>query len=204
MSVAPLTEDQSDALQELANIAMGRAGKSLSTLLDSFVILSVPRVTVVDVEDVADTVGRMANAPEIGTAVRQAFFPTVRGEAITIFGPEGCREIADLMGHEGELGDSQEQELLLDTANILVGAVLNGLGEQMETEFKYTPPSILAVRTPLQQLLTADNLDWTCALLIEVNFSLDERGFTCHMLTLMPENSLDVIRRTLDDMLEDL
>ncbi len=204
MTVEPLTEDQSDALQELANIAMGRAGKSLSTLLDSFVILSVPRVTVVDVGDVADTVARMANAPEIGTAVRQAFFPTVRGEAITIFGPEGCREIADLMGHEGELGDSQEQELLLDTANILVGAVLNGLGEQMETEFKYTPPSILAVRTPLQQLLNAENLDWTCALLIEVNFSLDERGFTCHMLTLMPENSLDYIRRTLDEMLEDL
>lgn len=204
MSVTPLTEDQSDALQELANVAMGRAGKSLSTLLDSFVILSVPRVTVVDVQDVADTVARMANAPETGTAVRQAFFPTVRGEAITIFGPEGCREIADLMGHEGELADSQDQELLLDTANILVGAVLNGLGEQMETEFKYTPPSILAVRSPLQQVLNADNLDWTCALLIEVNFSLDERGFTCHMLTLMPENSLDVIRRTLDDMLEDL
>jgi len=204
MSVEPLTEDQSDALQELANIAMGRAGKSLSTLLDSFVVLSVPRVTVVGVEDVASTVANMANAPEVGTAVRQAFFPTVRGEAITLFGPEGCREIADLMGHEGVLADSQEQELLLDTANILVGAVLNGLGEQMETEFKYTPPSILAVRTPLQQLLNAENLDWTCALLIEVNFSLDERGFTCHMLTLMPENSLDYIRRTLDEMLEDL
>ncbi len=204
MTVEPLTEDQSDALQELANIAMGRAGKSLSTLLDSFVTLSVPRVTVVDVGDVAETVACMANAPEIGTAVRQAFFPTIRGEAITIFGPEGCREIADLLGHEGELGDAQEQELLLDTANILVGAVLNGLGEQMETEFKYTPPSILAVRTPLAQLLNADNLDWTGALLIEVNFSLNERGFTCHMLTLMPENSLAYIRRTLDQMLEDL
>jgi hypothetical protein len=37
-----------------------------------------------------------------------------------------------------------------------------------------------------------------------VNFSLDERGFKCHMLTLMPENSLDYIRSTLDQMLEDL
>jgi chemotaxis protein CheC len=204
MSVEPLTEDQSDALQELANVAMGRAGKSLSTLLDSFVVLSVPRVTVVDVEDVAAQVAQMPGAPEIGTAIRQAFFPAVRGEAITLFGPEGCREIADLMGHEGELADAQEQELLLDTANILVGAVLNGLGEQMETEFKYTPPSILAVRTPLPKLLNAENLEWNCALLIEVNFSLDERGFKCHMLTLMPENSLDYIRSTLDQMLEDL
>lgn len=204
MSVEPLTEDQSDALQELANVAMGRAGKSLSTLLDSFVVLSVPRVTVVGVAELAQEVAEMSGAPEVGTAVRQAFFPDVRGEAITLFGPEGCCEIADLMGHEGELADAQEKELLLDTANILVGAVLNGLGEQMETEFKYTPPSILAVRTPVRKLLDVENLDWTCALLIEVNFALDERNFKCHMLTLMPENSLDYIRKTLDQMLEEL
>lgn len=204
MTVEPLTEDQSDALQELSNVAMGRAGKSLSTLLDSFVILSVPRVKVVSVAEVAEAVSSMAGAPEIVTAVRQAFFPKVRGEALTLFGAEGCREIADLMGHEGELADSQEQELLLDTANILVGAVLNGLGEQMQTEFNYTPPSLLALRTPLQELLDASKLDWNCALLVEVNFSLDERGFACHMLTLMPEQSLEIIRGTLDEMLEDL
>lgn len=204
MTVEPLNEDQSDALQELSNVAMGRAGKSLSTLLDTFVVLSVPRVKVVDVEEVAESVANMANAPEVVTAVRQAFFPEIRGEAITLFGPEGCRDLADLMGHEGALVESQEEELLLDTANILVGAVLNGLGEQMETEFKYTPPSILAVRTPLRELLQADNLDWNCALLVEVNFSLDERGFTCHMLTLMPEVSLEIIRKTLDKMLEEL
>jgi chemotaxis protein CheC len=203
MTVEPFTEDQSDALQELSNVAMGRAGKSLSNLLDTFVVLSIPRVRVVGVSEVADAVANMANAPEIVTAVRQAFFPKVRGEALTLFGPQGCREIADLMGHEGELADSQEQELLLDTANILVGAVLNGLGEQMETEFSYTPPSILAVKTPLRELLDADKLDWNCALLVEVNFSLDERNFTCHMLTLMPEQSVETIRETLDEMLED-
>jgi chemotaxis protein CheC len=204
MTVEPLTEDQSDALQELSNVAMGRAGESLSNLLDTFVILSVPRVRVVDVSEVADAVAAMDRAPDVVTAVRQAFFPKIRGEAITLFGPEGCRDLADLMGHEGELDGPKEQELLLDTANILVGAVLNGLGEQMETTFSYTPPSLLALKTPLRELLDTNNLDWSCALLIEVNFALDARGFTCHMLTFMPEQSLEWIRGTLDEMLEDL
>jgi len=204
MTVAPLDEDQTDALQELSNVAMGRAGKSLSTLLDTFVILSVPRVRVVDVDDLTESVAAMKDMPETVTAVRQAFFPTIRGEAITLFGPKGCRDLADLMGHEGELADAQERELLLDTANILVGAVLNGLGEQMETSFSYTPPSLLATNVLLSELLDPPKLEFRAALLVEVNFSLDERDFTCHLLTLMAEESLDVIRATLDRLLEEM
>ena len=204
MTVAPLDEDQSDALQELSNVAMGRAGKSLSTLLDTFVILSVPRVRVVDVNDLISAVAAMKDMPETVTAVRQAFFPTIRGEAIILFGPKGCRDLADLMGHEGELADAQERELLLDTTNILVGAVLNGLGEQMETAFSYTSPSLLATKVPLAELLDPSKLEFRAALLVEVNFSLDERDFTCHLLTLMAEESLDVIRATLDRLLEDM
>lgn len=204
MTVAPLDEDQADALQELSNVAMGRAGKSLSTLLDTFVVLSVPRVRVVGVQELVKSVADMPGMPEQVTAVRQAFFPTIRGEAITLFGPEGCRDLADLMGHEGELADAEERELLLDTANILVGAVLNGLGEQMETNFSYTPPSLLATQVALSDLLNPDKLEFNAALLVEVNFSLDERDFTCHLLTLMAEESLDVIRETLDRLLEDM
>ena len=36
---------------------------------------------------------------EIVTAVRQSFFNELNGEAITVFSAEGCRDLADLMGH---------------------------------------------------------------------------------------------------------
>lgn len=204
MSAQPLTEDQTDALQEVANIAMGQAGKSLSMLLDTFVTLSVPRVMVVDVQDVAPAVAAMTCTPEDVTAVRQAFFPGLRGEAIALFGARGCSDLADLLGHEGEIAAEQERELLLDTANILIGAVLTGLGEQIGAEFSYTPPSILAVHSPVTKILQVEHLDWSTALLIEVRFTLEDRGFTCHLLTLMPEGSIDVIRTTLDRILDEL
>ena len=47
-----LNEDQRDALQEVANLAMGQAAKRLAMLLDAFIELSVPRVRVVAVRDV--------------------------------------------------------------------------------------------------------------------------------------------------------
>ncbi len=204
MSLEPLSEDQTDALQEVSNVAMGRAAKSLSTLLDAFVTLSVPRVAVVEVQDVAVTVAGMTASPEDITAVRQAFFPTIRGEAIALFDAGGCRDLADLLGHETDIAAEQERELLLDTANILVGAVLTGLGEQIGAEFSYTAPSILAEHAAVPQVLDPARLDWSCALLIEVKFALEDRGFTCHLLTLMPEESIRIIRRMLDALLDDI
>ena len=41
-TLAALTEDQRDALQELMNIAMGQAAERLALLTDTMVTLSVP------------------------------------------------------------------------------------------------------------------------------------------------------------------
>jgi len=45
------TELQRDALQEIANLAMGRAGARLALLLGRFIELSVPRLRVVRATD---------------------------------------------------------------------------------------------------------------------------------------------------------
>ena len=42
-----LSQDQKDALQEIANIGMGQAGASIARVLDEFVQLSIPRILVV-------------------------------------------------------------------------------------------------------------------------------------------------------------
>ena len=203
--VEPLTEDQADALQEVTNVAMGRAAKSLSTLLDTFVTLSVPRVQLVNAEHAADAVASTADAPANVTAVRQAFFHGLRGEALTLFDPSGCRNVADLLGLEDEEMDAnQEQEVLIETCNILVGAILSGLGQQLGTSFSYTPPNVFAVNTPMRQVLDPQRLEWTTALLVEVTFSLESRNFTCHVLSLLAEDSIVVIRQALDELLEDL
>ncbi len=207
MSIAPFSADQEDALQEVANIAMGQAGSSLATMLDMFVVLSVPRVRMVTVDEVARAVTEMigdAAAPDEVTAVRQAFFNRLRGEAIVLYGRDGCTDLADLMGHEGEVDEAAEEELLLDVSNVLVGAVLNGLAEQLETDFGFSAPQLMALRKPVSDLLDPELLGWTHALLIEVNFKLEERGFSCHLVMLMPEESIEMMRGVLDQLLEGL
>jgi len=204
MNIRPYSPDQEDALQEIANVAMGQAGSSLATMLDTFVVLSVPRSRIVTVDDVGSAVAELVPQPEDATIVRQAFFNKLRGEAIVLFGKDGCRDLADLLGMDEVLDEKGDEELLLDVSNILVGAVLNGLAEQLETDFGYSAPSIMASEGSVRDLLQPEQLGWSHALLIEVNFALEARGFKCYLVILMPEESIEMMRAVLDRLLESL
>jgi chemotaxis protein CheC len=208
MSVAPLTPDQRDALQELTNIAMGHAGAWLATFLDTFVNISVPRINVLGVAQVSDTISDLVGHNKDVTAVRQSFQGYLHGEAIVIYGTDGCTELADLMGYDEGLDKSAERELLLDVSNVLVGACLGGVTEQLKGiaegstgELRYAAPSLMAENVPSSTLINPDILSWTHALLLEVNFSLESRNFVSHIIMLMPEESIDKIRGILDELI---
>lgn len=199
-----LNSDQEDALQERANVAMGRAGASLGIMLDSFVKLSVPRARIIAANEAVATLSDMLDAADEVIAVRQSFFNLLHGEAMIIYGSEGCAGLADLLGHDGTPDQRLRQELLLDISNLLVGAVLEALGEQLAGEFGYTSPEILATCHSLAELLHPPTLRWAHALLIEVNFSLEVRGFRCHMVLLMPEDSIGLMLTAVDRILAEL
>lgn len=202
MKIEPYTEDQRDALQEVLNIAMGQAGDSLARILDSFVELSVPRIRLVEVTEVCNTVLEMVGHNEEVTAVRQAFFNHLRGEAIVVFGQNGCKDLADLMGYDEELDAKAEQELLLDVANVLVGAVINGVTEILGVELGFAPPSVMEERAPLDTILVPEKLAFTHALLLEVNFTVENRDFKSHLMMMMAEEAIESLRNMLDEFME--
>jgi chemotaxis protein CheC len=209
MSLAALSNDQRDALQELTNIAMGQAGASLATLLDEFVDLSVPRIRVVEVVDLPPVLAELVGKTNLVSAVRQSFQGYLRGEAIIIFGEPGCRALADLMGFEGDLGESGENELLLDVANVLSGACLGGMMEQIRNftetngpaELSFSMPSVMARQVMAEQLIDPQKVQWSHALLLEVNFTIKNRDFIAHLTMLMPEEGIEKIRGILDEFL---
>ena len=195
--------DQRDALQEIANVAMGSAGAGLATVLDSFVHLSIPKISLIDSNKIASVISEGYWANRSVNAVRQAFYNRMNGEAIALFGAEGCTELAELLGHEREQ-QVLEQELLLDVSNILTGACLNGIGAQLGTEFGFSAPSILCQEKTVQQLFTTHAPPCKEALLIQIDFSVEARSFTCQLLIFMPRESLVLLHQVLTSFLESL
>lgn len=207
MSLA-LSEDQRDALQELTNIAMGQAGSSLATLLDEFVDLSIPRIRVLQLAEAPSALAELVGPKAEVSAVRQSFQGYLRGEAIVIFTEPGCHVLADLLGYE-ELVDGDDTELLLDVANVLTGACLGGMVEQIRgfmpatgaMELSFSMPSVMARQASAAKLLDPDRAGWSHALLMEVNFTLKSRNFVAHLIMLMPEDGILKLQQIVDEFI---
>lgn len=199
-----LSQDQKDALQEIANIGMGQAGASIAEVLGEFVQLSIPRVLIVPPEEVPVALAWTVGEGPV-SAVRQAFHSVMRGEALVIYGEQRCNDLADLMGYEREFLDhAAERELLLDVSNILVGACLGGIAEQLQLDIGFSAPSLMADSIPLADLLQDADISWRTALLVEVNFRLEQRSFACHLVMLMPDGEVAALAEALDRFLENL
>ncbi|TJZ72856.1 chemotaxis protein CheC [Chitiniphilus eburneus] len=197
-----LTPDQRDALQEVTNIAMGQAGAQLAQILEVFVQLSVPRINITESANIAGNILQLVGTPQSVTAIRQAFSGTLRGEAMVVYDENGCRDLADLMGYEDDIDRDSERELLLDVGNVLVGACLNGIAELLQAKLSFSAPTIMAENVEVGRLINPQQLTWNYALLVEVHFTLEVRDFTCHLMTLMPEESIVALKSALDAFME--
>lgn len=196
-----LNQDQTEALQEIANIGMGQAGASIARVMNEFVHLSIPRVLVLARDQVPAALAQTVGAGDV-SAVRQAFHCDLRGEAVVIYRDQRCNDLADIMGYEEGLDHAGEIEILLDVTNLLVGACLGGIAEQLKSCIGFSAPSLMADHVAVQDIFGEHELPWQTALLVEVNFRFDARSFACHMIMLMPEEEIRATAQALDRFLE--
>lgn len=187
-----LSEDQRDCLQEISNVAMGQAGDHLARLLDSFVILSVPHVAVLTPAEIAMAV--QAIDEDSVSGICQGFIGGgIAGEAMLLFNDTSFVDLAKLMKFEEELNTLTERELLIDSTNILVGALLRGISEQLDIEFSFGPPAIMGQHQQLDKVLMSKNVRWDRTLVIEVNYKIEGKNVQCDLLLVITESSLPTL-----------
>lgn len=209
MSEPILSEDQRDALQEIANIGMGQAGARLASLLGRFVHLSVPRIRMVDTDTLPSAVRDMLDFTEPVTALRQSFRCDIAGEAISLFDSRSAAHMKFVFRSEDAQPDESDEdmseaEVLSDVANLIAGACLTGLFEQLEQLPTFTPPRLIGEKLDLEEVLHPSKLPWDRALLLEVNLQTEDGVFGSHLLTLMTAKAVQSLVSALDGFLANL
>lgn len=197
-----LTEDQRDALQEIANIGMGQAGSSIAKIWGEFVSLSVPHIAHVERCAIPAMLTRLVGDGTVN-AVRQAFHGQLRGEVVVAFSGGRGDQLAELMGYD-DADSVEEQELLLDVANILVGACLGSVAETLAVDIGFSAPSVMGLGIAPSELIRPDELMTGRALFLEVRFALEKKSFTSHLIMLMPCDEVFVLGSALDKFLTSL
>jgi len=196
-----LNEDQRDCLQEISNVAMGQAGDHLARLLESFVVLSIPHVAILSPTEIAMAVQTVDEHNVSG--VCQGFIGGgIAGEAMLLFNDTSFVDLAKLMNFEEELNEAAERELLIDTTNILVGALIRGIAEQLDIELSFGPPAILGQHQELDKLLASGSVRWNQALVIEVNYQVEGYNVQCDLLIVITEKSLKRLFGKIDYLID--
>ncbi|KVT82369.1 chemotaxis protein [Burkholderia ubonensis] len=220
------TAEQRDALQEIANLAMGRAAARLASLLGRFIELSVPRVRVVQASDAGKALREMTGIHDNVTAVRQGFRSDIKGEALVLCRTANVNRLAALVDHsfgdaaagectrddDDEAGDetaargetSSQDELVFDVANVLMGACVSSILDELGRTPVFFPPGLLGANVSFDDVFQPTVLAWSVALLLEVNLGLEDDAFRAHFVMLMAEDSIRLMGDALDALLSAL
>lgn len=189
--IRDLKELQLDALREVENIGAGHAATALSQMLNRQVMISVPRIAVTRLEEVADLLG---DPGEVVAAILLHMLGDLTGRTLLVFPEPAAKRLCDLLLRR-QLGTTQqfgmlEQSSLKEAGNILCGAYMNALSAFMGMMLLPSVPSLVidssaAVLTSTYLNFGSDR-DFVFCVETRFTFSTDEEELAGYFL-LVPD-----------------
>lgn len=202
MTVVSLSEDQRDCYQELTNVAMGQAADRLARLLDAYVVLPIPKVNLIENSELHMAIQDAEKDAAI-SAVCQGFIGSgIAGEALLLFNDTSFHDLSSLMNYTGSLDRHAELELLMDVSSVLIGACIQGIGEQLEIHFNQGHPVVLGQHCMVDDILKSGNHQWSKTLAIEIHYTIEHVNIDCDLLLLFTEDSVAKLNNVIDFLLD--
>ena len=135
-----LTDAERDAVGEIANINMGTAATTLSTLLNNKVVITTPRVSYVSINELSQQYDRPC------VFIHISYIEGIDGNNILILKEADVKIITDLMmGGDGSNTDGELSELHLsaisEEMNQMMGSAATSLSSMLEKKVDISPPS---------------------------------------------------------------
>ena len=142
--IRDLKELQLDALKEVENIGAGHAATALSLMTNRRIMISVPKISVTRLEDVAELLG---DPREVVAAILLHMLGDLTGRTLLVFPEPSAKRLCDLLlarpsGTTQTFGEL-EQSSLKEAGNILCGAYMNALSSFMGMMLLPSVPSLV-------------------------------------------------------------
>lgn len=197
-----LDSDMLDCYQEIANVAMGQAGDLLARLLGAFVLLPIPNVNFIEVSELTMALFDIESAEQTSGICQGFIGAGVSGEALLILNDSSFKDVASLMNYQQELDNNIELELLMDLANLLIGACLSGISSQLDMSFSQGHPVVLGQHRKISELIETNTNKWKKTLAIEISYNIENYPIKCELLLLFTEDSVTTLNNKIAYLLD--
>lgn len=203
-----LTSDELEILQEIMNIAFGRATADLADLINIFINLSVPYVSIIDRSELPSHIGTELTDYKRGISlVEQRFWGRFRGSALLVFPSNVGKELITLLASpenesfESDPIDELEKGVLMEVANILIGACVGKIAELLGDAVTYSPPMVLVNQGHDKTFSKHGNHDGSVIVLRTV-FRFERRDVSGFLFLLTGETTISWLKKALQEFME--
>ena len=196
--LTPLTDLESDALAELANVAMARASVSLRTMIQHEVLLSVPNVEILAPKEAIARVAKPGN-PNL-VAVRQDFSGVFSGRALLIFPEASSLELVRVVvGRQLALEDivDLEDEALAETGNIILNSWVATIANLLKKNLKMSLPVV--IRRDQSHIFESTSLRESLILFLHIKFDISRQQIRGYVALMMDVPSIAELRSLIAD-----
>jgi chemotaxis protein CheC len=191
-----LNEIHIDVLKEIGNIGAGNAATSLSQMLSKRIDMNVPEVSLLNYDDVIDSIG---GAENIVVGILVSFEGDIDGVILFLLKKEFVHLIINsLLGtelHNFEEISEMEMSALSEISNIMVSSYVNSISSLTEMKIDITVPSLnIDMSGALLDAVTAEFSEAADRVIFikEKYFCQDETVYS-HMLLLPSMTSLEIL-----------
>ena len=192
-----------ECLQEISNIAMGRAASVLAEMLNVFIKLPVPKVNVLEVSELQMALDYSVKKDSC-SAVSQGFVGSgIAFETLLIFSDSSFPDMAKLLNVTEAIDSIVEVELLMDVSSVLVGPFIDAFGKQLNIDFSQSHPVLLAQHAKVSDLVNAKKAKWKRTLAVEIVYEVESYQISCDLMMLFTEDSVSVLENLLSYLVEE-
>ncbi|MEW6004684.1 MAG: chemotaxis protein CheC [Stygiobacter sp.] len=188
-----LSNEQKDSITELINISFSKAAASLSELTGHRVLLSVPEIEILKIDDIETALSKYISG-EIST-VHQIFNGAISGDALLLLDKQSAKLLANLLVEDTNYSkdfDISAQEVIVEVGNILLNACLGVFGNLLKVQFKFSVP-ILHVQS-LENMLKSivlEKEELRYAMIVFMEFKLRDSNIKGFLIIVLGVTSLD-------------
>lgn len=190
----PISEEQQEALGDVARTISEKATDAFSKLLGTEVTAEVPELEVLPLSEAVERLGSPAEQ------VTVAWLPVVgqiEASVLLLFDPQGERELYEILDVEPdtEIGRSALQEI----ANIIGTQYVFGIAESCGMTFEPEPPEVAQgmLGAVLSTVLAMSTVMTNYAVLVDTQLKVKKANCTVRFLFIPSDSSVEALINSL-------
>lgn len=204
-----MSSEELDLLQEIMNIAFGKATAELAELIDIRVELSVPHAKIIRTIELPKYLQEEVKDYGDISIVEQRFWSEFNGSVFLILPAGSGKELITLLTGGEEVDaflsdpvDELEKGTLMEVGNILIGACIGKIAELLDIKLTYSPPIVYVGDNAHDLLPNSIVNSYELTIALRTSFHFEKKDVFGFLFVLTSQESLNWLKKALHDFLE--